>query len=137
MTKIRSYADLKRLRSFDERFEYLQLRSQVGASTFGFERHLNQSFYSSREWRRMRDIVIARDNGCDLGVPGHEIHDRVYIHHMNPLVAEDIEQRNDDILDPRFLITTCHNTHNAIHFGDKSKLRRDFTPRRRGDTNLW
>lgn len=85
----------------------------------------------------MRDIVIARDNGCDLGVPGHEIHDRVYIHHMNPLVAEDIEQRNDDILDPRFLITTCHNTHNAIHFGDKSKLRRDFTPRRRGDTNLW
>ena len=85
----------------------------------------------------MRDIVITRDNGCDLGIPGREIHDRVIIHHMNPMAAEDIEERNQDILDPSFLITTSHRTHNAIHFGDSSLLLEDYKPRRRGDTNLW
>lgn len=85
----------------------------------------------------MRDIVTVRDNGCDLGIPGHEIHDRVIIHHMNPMTVEDITHSNLDILDPSFLITTSHRTHNAIHFGDRSLLREPYKPRERGDTNLW
>lgn len=134
---VRSYSDLNRIISFEDRFEYLQLRSQIGVSTFGFERDLNQTFYTSREWRSVREIVIARDEGCDLGVPGYEIHDKVIIHHMNPISIEDLEYDNRDILDPSFLITTSHRTHNAIHFGDKRLLAKPFTPRRRGDTHLW
>lgn len=135
--RTRSYSDLKRLQTFEERFDYLQLRSQVGSSTFGFERYLNQGFYTSREWRSVRDIVISRDNGCDLGIPGYEIHDRVIIHHMNPMRVDDIIESNDDNLDPSFLITTSLSTHNAIHFGDRKALRQQYKPRERGDTNLW
>lgn len=134
---IRTYSELLRFRTFEERFRYLALHGSVGDATFGFDRYLNQMFYGSREWKMARHHVIARDLGCDLAVEGREIHDRVYIHHMNPMVSEDIQHGNDDILDPEFLITTTHRTHNAIHYGDERQLPRQFTPRRAGDTKLW
>ena len=133
----RSYTELNRFRSFEDRFRYLALRGSVGRETFGFDRHINQKFYASRQWKLIRDHVIARDEGCDLGVEGYEIHDRIYIHHMNPMVVNDIVHGDDSILDPEFLISTTHTTHNAIHYGDERQLPRPFTPRRAGDTKLW
>lgn len=135
--KIRSYGELTSLLSFSERFEYLSLRGVVGSATFGFDRHLNQKFYTSRQWRQMRQHVIARDAACDLGVLGYEIQHGLYIHHMNPIAAEDIVHGDEGILDPEFLITTTHRTHNAIHYGDASLLQREFKPRSPGDTRLW
>lgn len=134
---IRSYSELRRLETFVERFRYLSLRGQVGEATFGFDRWINQEFYRSREWRQARDRVITRDLGCDLGIIGHEIHRGLYIHHMNPMTVSDITHAEDYILDPEFLITTSHQTHNAIHYGDESLLPRPFVPRRPGDTKLW
>lgn len=134
---IRSYSELRRIRTFRERFDYLQLKGEVGSSTFGFDRYINQRFYTSRQWRQVRDQVIARDGGLDLGVEGYEIFDRIIIHHMNPMHVEDIESGVYDIMDPRFLITTTHRTHNAIHYGDEKLLARPYVERRRGDTNLW
>lgn len=133
----RSYSELLRFHTFEERYHYLALRGTVGHSTFGFDRYMNQKFYTSREWKSIRDEVIVRDNGCDLGIDGYEIHSRLYIHHMNPMVADDIKHGNDDILNPEFLITTTHRTHNAIHYGDESLLLRTLTARRPGDTKLW
>lgn len=133
----RTYSELVQHQTLEDRFEYLALRGRVGRETFGFDRHMNQTFYGSVEWRRIRHHVIARDLGCDLGVEGYEIHDRIYIHHMNPMVREDILHGNDDILDPEFLITTTHRTHNAIHYGDKNQLPREYFDRRPGDTSLW
>lgn len=135
--KTRSYSELQRLSSFAERFEYLSLQGEVGATTFGFDRWINQSFYKSREWRHIRNFVINRDEGCDLGVPGYEIYSRLYIHHMNPMDAEDIVHGDSSIIDPEFLITTTHQTHNAIHYGDKRQLPRQLVERRPGDTKLW
>lgn len=137
MTVIRSYRDLRRLDTFEDRYRYLRLIGQVGDSTFGFDRYLNQGFYKSREWRQLREIVIVRDDGCDLGISGHEIHDRVIIHHMNAMTPDDIKHGDDDILNPEFLITTSHRTHNAIHYGDDRLLPRPIEPRRPGDTRLW
>jgi hypothetical protein len=134
---IRRYAELRRIETFEERYEYLVLRGNVGDSTFGFDRYLNQQFYRSAEWRRVRNNVIARDEGCDLGILGYEIHDRVYIHHMNPMTVDEIEHGDDSILDPEFLITTTHRTHNAIHYGDASLLAKPLVERRAGDTKLW
>lgn len=135
--RIKTYRELSRIPSFEERFEYLQLRSSVGQSTFGFERYLNQQFYTSREWRTVRQHVIARDEGMDLGVPGYEIHDRIIIHHMNPMTPDQIEHGSEDILNPEFLITTTHNTHNAIHYGDANLLPKPLVERQPGDTRLW
>jgi hypothetical protein len=135
--RIRSYSELRRLLTFEERFKYLALRGEVGRSTFGFDRYLNQQFYTSREWRHIRQHVIARDLGCDLGIEGYEIHDKIYIHHMNPMTVKDITHGNDDILDPEYLITTTHKTHNAIHYGDENLLPRKFVERKPGDTKLW
>ena len=134
---IRSYSELRRIDGFVERFRYLQLRGEVGASTFGFDRYMNQQFYRSREWRQLRQHVIARDEGCDLGVDGYEIYDRIYIHHMNPMTVEDVEHGNEDILNPEFLISTTHKTHNAIHYGDESLLPKTLVERMPGDTKLW
>jgi hypothetical protein len=134
---IRTYTELRRLHTFEERYHYLSLRGVVGQSTFGFDRHMNQKFYTSREWKHVREQVIVRDNGCDLGVDGYEIHSKLYIHHMNPMVVADIIHGNDDILDPEFLITTTHRTHNAIHYGDERLLPRPLAVRRPGDTKLW
>lgn len=109
----------------------------MGAATFGFDRWVNQKFYRSREWKDVRSYVIVRDEGRDLGVEGYEIHSGLLIHHMNPMIVDDIRSGREDILNPEFLITTTHRTHNAIHYGDESQLPRVFVPRRAGDTKLW
>lgn len=134
---IRSYSELRRLKDFNTRYKYLQLSGAVGASTFGFDRYMNQQFYRSTEWRHVRQEVIARDEGLDLGIPGYEIFDRIIIHHMNPMTVDDIEHGSSDILNPEFLISTTHKTHNAIHYGDESLLARPLVERRPGDTRLW
>lgn len=135
--RIRSYSEMLTYRTFEDRYDYLSLRGSVGRSTFGFDRYVNQKFYTSSEWRQIRHDVIVRDNGCDLAMDGYDIQDRLLIHHMNPVSIDDITDRNYDILDPEFLITTTHLTHNAIHFGDKSLLRKPHVERRAGDTKLW
>lgn len=136
---IRSYTEMRDLglETLEERFRYLQLGGNVGQSTFGFDRHLNQAFYRSREWRYLRRFVIDRDDGCDLGVLGYEIHSRLMIHHMNPISVEQIVKGDPDVFDPEFLITTTHTTHNAIHYGDERQLPRPLVERRPGDTKLW
>jgi hypothetical protein len=133
----RSYDELSELATFEERFRYLSLKGVVGESTFGFDRWVNQQFYQSPQWRRIRDYVIHRDEGCDLGILGHEIHDRLYIHHMNPMSLRDITEGDPRILDLNNLITCTHNTHNAIHYGDESKLAKPLVDRMAGDTKLW
>lgn len=135
--RLRTYQELIRLETFEERFEYLKLRGSVGRETFGYDRYLNQAFYTSYEWKQVRNEVIARDLGLDLATPGYEIFDRIVVHHMNPMTLEDIAHRDEDILDPRFLITTTHKTHNAIHYGDSTQLTQLPTERRPGDTRLW
>lgn len=135
--KIRTYSELYLLRTFEERFEYLNLKGQVGEKTFGFDRWVNQSFYHSREWRRVRNYVIVRDQGCDLGIPGYEIESGLIVHHMNPLSVFDIEEGEDALIEPLYLITTSLQTHNAIHYGDASLLPRGPVVRQRGDTTLW
>lgn len=134
---IRRYSELARIESFQERFEYLALKGRVGSQTFGFDRYLNQRFYASRQWKHVRSQVIARDHGCDLGVEGYEIYTDLYIHHMNPMTAEDLIQGRPEVVDPDFLITTTHNTHNAIHYGDERLLPRLLVARKPGDTKLW
>lgn len=136
---LRTYSELNMFQTFEDRFRYLALRGQVGDATFGYDRWLNQDFYKSREWRHIRQYVIARDEGCDLGVPGREVPDgvRLLIHHMNPIVSEDIIHGDEDIIDPEYLITVTHQTHNAIHYGDERQLPRLFVERRPGDTTLW
>lgn len=136
--KIRTYTELSQLKTFEERFEYLRLNGQVGKDTFGFDRIFNQRFYKSKEWLRVRDVVMIRDNGCDLGVEGHEIRgQRILIHHMNPFSLEDLERRVDILLNPEYLITTVHKTHNAIHYGDVNLLARSPIERRPNDTCPW
>lgn len=135
--KTRRYSELRRLRTFEERFDYLSLKGVVGESTFGFDRWLNQQFYRSREWRDARTFVIARDNGCDLGIPSYDIFHNPLVHHMNPLTANDIQHGESWIIDPEFLITVSHKTHNAIHYGDESLLPQKPIVRRPGDTKLW
>lgn len=135
--RIRSYSELRRINTFEDRYDYLKLGGSVGGSTFGFDRYINQRFYTSREWKQVRERVIARDMGLDLGVEGHEIYDKIIIHHMNPMTVDEIEHGEKHILDPEYLITTTHNTHNAIHYGDASLLPRPHIERRRGDTRLW
>lgn len=135
MTK--TYSELQRIHTFEDRFHYLALRGEVGSATFGFDRHINQQFYRSREWKNIRHHVIARDLGCDLGVDGYEIHSQLLIHHMNPMTTLDLVHGDDDILNPEFLITTTHKTHNAIHYGDERLLPKTLTARAPGDTRLW
>lgn len=134
---MRTYSELITIPTFEERFKYLQLNGEVGQDTFGFDRYLNQVFYRSPEWKRVRDQVIIRDNGCDLAHPEHGIVGRIIIHHMNPVSLRDIEERNEDILNPEYLISTTHATHNAIHYGDESLLPRDPVERRPNDTCPW
>lgn len=135
--EIRSYSELHRLDSFEERFEYLNLHGVVGRSTFGFDRYVNQQFYTSFEWKNARQKVILRDEGCDLGILGYEIHGNLLIHHMNPMSPEDIIHGKEWIIDPEYLITTTANTHNAIHFGNQNLLPKVVRVRSPNDTNLW
>lgn len=134
---IKCYSELIRLPTFQARYRYLRLSGAVGKETFGFDRYMNQFFYRSPEWKRVRDIVIARDGGCDLGIPGREIFRRPIIHHMNPISPEDIRDRKDFILDPEYLITTIHDTHLAIHYGDETLLLQEPVERRPNDTCPW
>lgn len=134
---IKTYSELITFPTFEERFQYLRLNGFVGKDTFGFDRYLNQIFYRSKEWKSIRDFVIVRDNGCDLGVEGYEIHERILIHHMNPISIEDIENKSEFLLDPEFLISTVHNTHNAIHYGDESLIIKAPIQRTRYDTCPW
>jgi hypothetical protein len=135
--RIRRYSELRRLATFEERFEYLNLRGYVGEQTFGFDRWMNQEFYRSREWKLARNEAIVRDQGCDLGIPGYDIHHGLLVHHMNPLSELDLVSGEESIIDPEFLITTTHQTHNAIHYGDAYLLPRAPVERRAGDTKLW
>lgn len=134
---IRTYSELCAFSRFRDRFEYLKLNGNVGETTFGYDRYFNQLFYHSAEWRNVRNRVIARDNGCDLGVEGFEIHDRVYIHHMNPILLKDIQDRSDILLNPEYLITTTFRTHNAIHYGDSAQLLNSPVIRTPNDTVPW
>lgn len=138
MNKLRTYTELNKLKTFEERFEYLKLDNVVGEETFGFDRWLNQQFYKSKEWRRIRDYVIARDCGCDLGSPDHEIIDeRILIHHINPITKEDIINNTDFLLNPEYLITTINNTHQAIHYGNDEMLAKAPVTRYKNDQCPW
>lgn len=134
---IRTYSELITLPTFEERFKYLELGGTVGKETFGFDRYLNQRFYKTEEWKAVRHHVIVRDNGCDLGIEGRDIHGRIYIHHMNPLNAKDILDRSDYLLNPEYLITVTLRTHNAIHYSDESLLLLAPVERSRNDTCPW
>lgn len=137
MKSIRTYSELIKLQTFEERFRYLQLNGRVGEETFGFDRYLNQKFYNDPEWLRIRDQVIIRDNGCDLAIPDREIKTRILVHHMNPIDKEDILRRSDFLLNPEYLICTIKATHDAIHYGDESKLIIMPPERRPNDTCPW
>ncbi len=133
----RSFSELSKLKTFEERYQYLRLDGVVGEDTFGFDRYLNQTFYRSQRWKRVRDQVIVRDNGCDLGIEGHEIYGKVLIHHMNPITIRDIENESDFLLNPEYLICVTHNTHNAIHYGDEGLLMKGPIERTKNDMCPW
>ena len=134
---IRTYSELITLPTFEDRYRYLQLNGAVGKDTFGFDRYINQQFYRSKEWQRIRDEVIIRDNACDLGMEGYEIHGRIYVHHMNPIMVRDIQSNSDYLMNPEFLICTTHRTHNAIHYGDENLLAKAPIERTKNDTCPW
>jgi len=134
---IKTYNELRYLSTFEDRFDYLKIGGAVGASTFGFERYLNQMLYNSREWRQLRDSIIVRDSACDLGIEGREIRSCIIVHHLNPITIDNIEHGDDCVYDPNNLICTHHNTHNAIHYGNKSNLIQLPKERTKGDTSLW
>lgn len=134
---IRTYTDLIKLPTFKERFEYLKLNGRVAEDTFGFDRYINQVFYKSPMWKKIRNQVIIRDNGCDLGIEGRELPSRIYIHHMNPLLKDDILSENEYLTNPEYLICTSFETHQAIHYGDSNLLSKDFVERAPNDTLLW
>ena len=135
--RVRTYSELLAFPTFEERYEYLRLGGSVGEASFGFDRYLNQMLYKSREWGMTRNHIITRDDGRDLGIDDRVVGDRIVIHHMNPITAQDIENGNPDIFDPRFLICVSERTHRAIHYGDKSLLPRPLIERRPGDTCPW
>jgi hypothetical protein len=137
MTRVRTYSELRRFDTFEERYEYLRLGGGVGESTFGFDRYINQAFYRSSLWKQVRNQVIVRDNGCDLGIPDRPINGGLLVHHINPMSVDDLIHHEEWVLNPEYLITTTHDTHNAIHYGDQSLLKKQFRPRQAGDTKLW
>lgn len=136
-TMIKTYSELIRLPTFEERYRYLRIGGKVGEETFGFDRYLNQIFYKSDEWLELRDYVIIRDSGCDLGILDREITTRILVHHMNPITVNDIKTRSKFLLDPEYLICTMKSTHDAIHYGDESLLIKEPVMRTRNDTCPW
>ena len=134
---IRTYRELMELTTFEERFRYLKLEANVGDATFGFDRYLNQQFYRSNEWKRLRNEIILRDNACDLGILDRELDKRIIIHHMNPITKDDLIHQTDFLLNPEYLICTCHKTHSAIHYGDESILEQVIVERTKNDTCPW
>lgn len=137
MMSIKCYSELIALPTFKERYQYLRLKGSVGVDTFGFDRHLNQNFYRSAEWKRVRDQVIVRDRGCDLGIEDRMIPGRILIHHMNPITEKDILRTSEFLMNPEYLICVSHNTHNAIHYGDEELLIPELTVRTKNDTCPW
>lgn len=136
--KIKTYSDLIKLSTFSERLDYLKLFGNVGKDTFGFDRYLNQQFYKSIEWRNLRNYIIVRDNGCDLGIDGREIiGTKILIHHMNPICKKDIIESTDYLLNPEYLITVCKETHDIIHYGKQEQLLEVVTERKKNDTCPW
>lgn len=133
----RSYSELILLPTFKERYEYLRLDGVIGEETFGFDRYVNQRFYKSREWKQVRDLVIIRDNGCDLGIEGFDIYGKIFIHHMNPIMLRDIQNATEFLLNPEYLICTTLDTHNAIHYGDSNLLVTAPAERTKNDTCPW
>jgi len=133
----KTYSELVKRNDFVARYQYLKIGGELGVATFGYDRPINQEFYHSYAWRSIRDFVIVRDKGCDLGVQGYEVHDKILVHHMNPIRATYLTDFNESILDPEFLICVSHRTHNAIHFGDQSQLPSALIERTPGDTKLW
>lgn len=136
-TKIRTYSELSLLPTFEERFRYLKLSGSVGKETFGFDRYMNQLFYKSPEWRSIRNQVIIRDNGCDLGIEDYLIFGKIIIHHMNPISQRDLETKSELLMNPEYMITTTLKTHNAIHYGDESQLPMRYVERTKNDTCPW
>ena len=135
---IRTYSELSKLKTFKERYEYLKLSSVVGEDTFGYDRYLNQQFYKSKAWKRVRDQVIIRDNGCDLGIDDRYINSRKYVHHMNPITKSDIINLTEYLLNPEYLICVSKNTHDAIHYGSEELLYTNhMVERRPNDTCPW
>lgn len=138
MMSLRTYSELVKINSFEERYRYLKLNGAVGEDTFGFDRYINQVFYHSPEWKRLRREIILRDNSCDLAFDGYEIFGKIYVHHMNPVTLRDIAQRKDELLNPEYLVCVSHETHNAIHYGDDSRiLTVDPIVRSPHDTSPW
>lgn len=133
----KSYSELIRLPTFEERFDYLKLDGRVGLETFGHNRYLNQDFYTSYDWKQIRNKIIARDLGRDLGIDGYDLFGSVVVHHINPITVEDILNHSDLVFDPENLITTCFKTHNAIHYGDKKQVVSNWQPRLPNDTCPW
>lgn len=136
-TMIKTYSELIQYSTFEDRFKYLSLKGQVGEETYGFDRWINQRFYKSREWKQIRNLIIVRDSGCDLGISGREIRDHIIIHHMNPILLKDITDSTSYLLDPEYLICVSHNTHEAIHYGDESLLTTEPVERKPNDTCPW
>lgn len=134
---IRTYKELCKLKTFEERYEYLRIKSIVGDKTFGYDRYLNQLLYSNPRWKKTRYEVIVRDDGCDLGMEGYRINTKILVHHMNPITIEDVEQDRDHVYDPEYLICTAFGTHNAIHFGNTASLPRVPKERSKNDTCPW
>lgn len=134
---IRTYSELVSFQTFMDRYNYLKLSGRVGIETFGFDRYLNQVLYRSRRWRELRPKIIIRDNACDMALDGYEIFDRIIIHHMNPISIEDIEEDNDDIFNPEFLVCVSLSTHNPIHFGNELKEPKPIIQRRPNDMCPW
>lgn len=138
MMNTRTYTELSKLKTFEERYKYLKLNDKVGEETFGFDRYLNQMFYRSDEWKRLRNYVITRDQGCDLGITDRQIVDeKILVHHMNPIRKEDVLSRSDILLNPEYLITVTKRTHDAIHYGDDNLLFKEPVERSRNDTCPW
>lgn len=138
MKKLKSYSELKELKTYEQRFKYLQIGGRIGIETFGYDRYLNQMFYNLPNWKKVRDQVIIRDNGCDLGLEGYSISGKVIIHHINPITIDDVLEGNPEIFDPEYLVCVSHATHNAIHYGDETYPRKfEVIERRPNDTVPW
>ena len=135
--KVRTYSELKDLKTFEDRFNYLKLDGIVGEETFGYDRILNQVLYKSKKWRRARDKVIIRDNGCDLGIDGRDIYSRITVHHMNPISVDDVLKEREHVFNPEYLISTSDLTHKAIHYSNDDILPKDPIERKPNDTCLW
>lgn len=135
--RIRTYSELIKLPTFEERYQYLRLSGVVGTETFGFDRFINQDFYRSGEWKAVRDFIIVRDNGCDLAMEGYDIHGKIIIHHINPVTVKDIQENSSFLMEPEYLISTTLSTHNAIHYGDESLLIKEPVRRNKNDTCPW